>query len=95
MCADLQVALCAVHEDGLALVEEDDGVVDLGLAEDELQDGARRVGAERGEVDHQYLLPNERRERIGHHRLARAAGPVEEQHEPPAVGELLVELQVP
>mmetsp|Transcript_24819 Transcript_24819/g.78687 ORF Transcript_24819/g.78687 Transcript_24819/m.78687 type:complete len:405 (-) Transcript_24819:550-1764(-) len=33
---DLQVALRAVHEDRLALVEEEDRVVDLGLAEDEL-----------------------------------------------------------
>ena len=37
----LQVSLGAIHEDRLALVEEEDRVVDLGLAEDELQDGAR------------------------------------------------------
>jgi hypothetical protein len=41
----------AGHEDGLALVEEEDGVVDLGLTEDELDDRARLVVPQVWEVD--------------------------------------------
>ena len=61
------------------------GVVYLGFAEDELKDGPRRVCAEGGKVDHEHLLADERRERVGHHRLAGAARSVEEEDEAAAV----------
>lgn len=41
----LQIAFRAVHEDGLTLVEEEDGVVDLRLAEDKLQDRPCQAGS--------------------------------------------------
>mmetsp|Transcript_21545 Transcript_21545/g.46363 ORF Transcript_21545/g.46363 Transcript_21545/m.46363 type:complete len:256 (-) Transcript_21545:988-1755(-) len=75
---DLHVALGPVHEDGLALVEEEHGVVDLCLAEDHLQDGAGGVAAELREVDHEHLLADHGGERVGQHGLARARGAVEE-----------------
>mmetsp|Transcript_39630 Transcript_39630/g.115694 ORF Transcript_39630/g.115694 Transcript_39630/m.115694 type:complete len:483 (-) Transcript_39630:382-1830(-) len=74
---DLHVSLGAVHEDRLALVKEEHGVVYLGLAEDELEHGARRVGAQLREVDHEHLLVDELGEGVGHHRLAGARRPVE------------------
>mmetsp|Transcript_23786 Transcript_23786/g.60832 ORF Transcript_23786/g.60832 Transcript_23786/m.60832 type:complete len:546 (-) Transcript_23786:177-1814(-) len=91
---DLHVPLGAVHKDGLTLVEEENGVVDLGLAEHELEDRAGRVGTEGGEVDHQHLLADERREGVRHHRLARSTRTVEEQDHATAVREALVEVEL-
>ena len=42
-------------KDGLTLVKEQNGVVDLGLPEDELEILSSTHAAQRGEVDQQHL----------------------------------------
>ena len=58
---DIVASFLPALKDGLALVKEQNGVVDFGLAEDELEVLAGRHAPQRWEVDQENLYPHTQR----------------------------------
>mmetsp|Transcript_17171 Transcript_17171/g.34814 ORF Transcript_17171/g.34814 Transcript_17171/m.34814 type:complete len:232 (+) Transcript_17171:1015-1710(+) len=93
-CVDCHWEPLSGHEDGLALVKEHNGVVDLRLSEHHFHDGPSRVVPQVREVDQQNLFPQTTRKGICQHRLASPRRAPEQKCHARAVAHFLLQLQV-
>ena len=85
----------AARKERLALVEEDDGILELRLAQNRLRrEAMASLRAQHREVDEQDTLAEPPGDGVGRHRLTRAARPAQQQHEAFRLRDRLGELRL-